>query len=96
MREFRRFGWAGVLCALAVAICLVSTLSARGSEPLTPVVLFPAFHFTKLEVTVRDQTAVPGCPREARSGEPDENRGAERALLGDFESPSTNDVDRGC
>ncbi|GIH26557.1 hypothetical protein Aph01nite_48670 [Acrocarpospora phusangensis] len=27
-----------------------------------PVVLFPAFHFTRLEVTVRDQTTAPGCP----------------------------------
>lgn len=28
-----------------------------------PVVLFPAFHFTKLQATVRDQTTAPGCPR---------------------------------
>jgi lecithin-cholesterol acyltransferase len=63
MRGFRRFGWVGVLCALAVAIWLVPTRSAKASEPLTPVVLFPAFHFTKLEVSVRDQTAAPGCRR---------------------------------
>src|SRR6188474_2624993 len=29
----------------------------------TPVVLFPAFHFTKLVVTVHNQTAAPACPR---------------------------------
>src|SRR5262249_5456634 len=28
----------------------------------TPVVVFPAFHFTKLLVTVSGQTAFPGCP----------------------------------
>ena len=38
------------------------TTRSAGRE-LTPVVLFPAFHFTKLKVTVRDQTTVPGCPR---------------------------------
>ena len=41
-----------------------ATSSAAGrAKALTPVVLFPAFHFTKLEVIVRDQTAAPGCPR---------------------------------
>jgi lecithin-cholesterol acyltransferase len=63
MRGFRWFGWAGALCALAAAIWLMPTRSASASEPLTPVVLFPAFHFTKLKVTVHDQTAAPGCPR---------------------------------
>ena len=29
----------------------------------TPVVLFPAFHLTKLQVTVHDQTTDPNCPR---------------------------------
>ena len=37
--------------------------AAQAKKALTPVVLFPAFHFTKLEVIVRDQTAAPGCPR---------------------------------
>jgi lysophospholipase-3 len=32
-------------------------------KALTPVVLFPAFHFTKLEVTVRNQTVDSRCPR---------------------------------
>jgi lecithin-cholesterol acyltransferase len=32
-------------------------------HPRTPVVLFPAFHLTKLLVTVHDQTAAPECPR---------------------------------
>ena len=33
------------------------------AKAVTPVVLFPAFHFTKLEVTVHNQTVAPGCPR---------------------------------
>ena len=37
--------------------------AGSGQRDLTPVVLFPAFHFTKLEVTVRNQTAFPACPR---------------------------------
>ena len=36
--------------------------SGPHSSKRTPVVLFPAFHFTKLTVTVRNQTAAPGCP----------------------------------
>jgi len=33
-----------------------------GGDELTPVVLFPAFHFTRLAVTVTNQTVAPGCP----------------------------------
>jgi lecithin-cholesterol acyltransferase len=57
---------AGALAAgLLLAAVLVSSSSAAAPKPkrLTPVVLFPAFHFTKLEVGVHDQTAAPGCPR---------------------------------
>ncbi len=50
---------------LLLAALLVSSSSAAAPKPkaLTPVVLFPAFHFTKLKVTVHNQTAAPGCPR---------------------------------
>ncbi|SDK01219.1 lysophospholipase-3 [Nonomuraea maritima] len=34
----------------------------------TPVVLFPAYHLTKLRVTVKNQTAAPGCPRSGTFG----------------------------
>lgn len=56
-------GW--LLAAAAITAVLVSSSSAAPPQrkPLTPVVLFPAFHFTKLEVTVKNQTAAPGCPR---------------------------------
>ena len=54
-----------VLAVLAAALVVSPAGEAAGSahRDLTPVVLFPAFHFTKLEVTVRHQTAFPGCPR---------------------------------
>jgi lecithin-cholesterol acyltransferase len=66
-----------VLVAVTAAIAALLVASSAGASSrgdatpstaaranaLTPVVLFPAFHFTKLEVTVRNQTAAPGCPR---------------------------------
>ena len=54
-----------ILIAVAIAALVLSASSVAVSQPktLTPVVLFPAFHFTKLEVTVHNQTAAPGCPR---------------------------------
>jgi lecithin-cholesterol acyltransferase len=54
-----------ILIAVAIATLVLSASSVAVSQPktLTPVVLFPAFHFTKLEVTVHNQTAAPGCPR---------------------------------
>lgn len=33
---------------------------------VTPIVLFPAYHLTKLEVTVRNQTTDPACPATGR------------------------------
>jgi len=52
---------AAVAAALALAV-LPGTAEAS-SPSRTPVVLFPAFHLTKLQVTVRDQTTDPNCPR---------------------------------
>jgi lecithin-cholesterol acyltransferase len=64
------FGARATRIALAVAAALVifpsfgsGAVQARGDGTRTPVVLFPAFHFTKLLVTVRNQTVAPGCPR---------------------------------
>jgi lecithin-cholesterol acyltransferase len=51
---------------VAVAIAVVAGALAPGTAlaaERTPVVLFPAFHFTRLLVTVHDQDAAPGCPR---------------------------------
>jgi lecithin-cholesterol acyltransferase len=64
-----------VVCTLtlrvAVALFIVSLLTppasafaaSSGRTKLPPVVLFPAFHFTKLLVTVRHQVVAPNCPR---------------------------------
>ena len=52
----------GRLAIAALGILALLPGSASGAAR-TPVVLFPAFHFTKLLVTVRDQVVAPGCPR---------------------------------
>src|SRR5947209_10387061 len=59
-----------VVAAVLVAIAVMTNVLVASSPgaphratPLTPVVLFPAFHFTKLEVIVRNQTVAPRCPR---------------------------------
>jgi lysophospholipase-3 len=56
--------------AVAVAIVFLllpfaasASASQAGRTELPPVVLFPAFHFTKLMVTVRNQVVAPDCPR---------------------------------
>lgn len=49
--------------AVVAALIASSAAASGGTTSLTPVVLFPAFHFTKLEVTVKNQTAAPGCPQ---------------------------------
>src|SRR5215470_2313834 len=41
----------------------VLLVAAQGTPGRTPVVLFPAYHLTKLRVTVHNQTAAPDCPR---------------------------------
>lgn len=54
------------LVGLAVTAVLVASPTAavaRRTRLGAPVVLFPAFHFTRLKVTVRDQTVDPACPR---------------------------------
>jgi lecithin-cholesterol acyltransferase len=65
MRDWRVFG----VVAAAVALAgLVLSADARASKPhpengLTPIVLFPAYHFTRLLVTVHEQRVDPACPR---------------------------------
>ena len=53
-----------VLVATTLAVLLPGTAAAKstGDHP-TPIVLFPAWHFTRLTVTVHDQTIDPNCPR---------------------------------
>jgi lecithin-cholesterol acyltransferase len=67
----RSFGAAtAAVIALAIAAMLVilpsagsGAVRAGGASTRTPVVLFPAFHLTKLLVTVRNQSVAPECPR---------------------------------
>jgi lysophospholipase-3 len=57
----------GLVLAAALVVPAVAGASLDGGKGQhrwrTPVVLFPAFHFTKLEVTVDGQTVAPDCPR---------------------------------
>jgi len=51
------------LLAIALLAALPATAAAaRTRLAPTPIVLFPAFHFTKLLVTVHNQTVDPTCP----------------------------------
>jgi lecithin-cholesterol acyltransferase len=65
MRGRKMFG----IVAAAVALAgLLLSAGASASNPrrevgLTPIVLFPAYHFTRLLVTVHDQRVDPTCPR---------------------------------
>ena len=57
-----------LLAPLAIAmVALAATPGPATAAPhaqagLTPIVLFPAFHFTRLLVTVHNQRVDPGCP----------------------------------
>ena len=65
MRGWKVFG----VVAAAVALAgLAPSAGASASKPrqeggLTPIVLFPAYHFTRLLVTVHDQRIDPACSR---------------------------------
>ncbi|MCP2168914.1 lipase/acyltransferase domain-containing protein [Goodfellowiella coeruleoviolacea] len=72
--------WFRVVVAALVALTGLAVLpgTATAAPPgRTPVVLFPAFHLTKLRVTVTNQTVAPDCPRSGvfedwfGSGQPD-------------------------
>ena len=55
-----------VLIAAALALAAVFTLPAPAYAShgrRTPIVLFPAFHLTRLQVTVHNQVTDPACPR---------------------------------
>lgn len=53
---------------MALLLVLVASSAAAARTPRTgthrtPVVIFPAFHFTKLKVEVNQQTVAPECPQ---------------------------------
>lgn len=52
-----------VMGLVASGIPASATAISSRAAGKTPIVLFPAFHFTRLLVTVDNQTVAPGCPR---------------------------------
>jgi lecithin-cholesterol acyltransferase len=56
-----------IIAALLLLIPATLTPTEAAAKPagpgVTPVVLFPAWHFTRLTVTVKHQTTDPNCPR---------------------------------
>jgi lysophospholipase-3 len=68
MTTYRRALRSAAALAIAVVLCVIPAAWGAAAEPdrgtgLTPVVLFPGFHATRLRVTVRDQRVAPECPR---------------------------------
>src|SRR6185503_19639049 len=66
----RRFVVGAAIAALLLALVPASANARGGPTPtrhgtgsgLTPIVLFPAWHFTRLTVTVKHQKTDPACP----------------------------------
>src|SRR3954447_3627554 len=56
-----RYALAAVL-ALALAVPAPAAAKHDGGGARIPVVLFPAFHFTKLQVVAHDQRTDQACP----------------------------------
>ena len=52
----------GIAFLLAAVLATPASASEAAAPGRTPVVLFPAFHFTKLLVTVHNQRVAPDCP----------------------------------
>ena len=63
----------GVLVGIAVAAVLFAPSAAKASlerpnaSARTPVVMFPAYFFTTLKITVHQQTVAPECPSSGSS-----------------------------
>src|SRR5262249_21078502 len=63
MRGRRAFGFVALaLAGLVLSAGAGATNARKDKAPLTPIVLFPAYHFTRLLVTVHDQRVDPSCP----------------------------------
>jgi lysophospholipase-3 len=54
--------WARIALVTLVALAGLNGVADATPSSRTPVVLFPAFHFTKLQVDVRNQRTAPECP----------------------------------
>ena len=52
-----------LLVAIVLGLVVLPSAAAEARPGLTPVVLFPAYHLTRLRVDVNNQTVAPECPR---------------------------------
>jgi lecithin-cholesterol acyltransferase len=59
-------GAARLLAAAVLLLVLLPWPAMAATPSVTPIVLFPAYHLTRLSVEVRDQTVAPECPRSGR------------------------------
>jgi lysophospholipase-3 len=64
MRRTVRAVFASFSLAMCLVLAVLPSSAAAGQSNLTPVVLFPAYHLTRLRVDVRHQTVAPGCPTD--------------------------------
>lgn len=55
--------WLRILLSVLVLLAAAPATARAATSHRTPVVLFPAFHLTKLTVSVEGGTTAPGCPR---------------------------------
>ncbi|GGX88100.1 lipase/acyltransferase domain-containing protein [Streptomyces hiroshimensis] len=55
--------WLRFVMAALIVLAVLPDTAGASSPGRTPVVLFPAFRLTRLQVNVERQTAAPGCPR---------------------------------
>jgi lecithin-cholesterol acyltransferase len=66
MHGRRRFSIASIAVALIGLVLAAGAGASRptsGQDPRTPIVLFPAYHFTRFVVSVHDQSVDPACQR---------------------------------
>jgi lecithin-cholesterol acyltransferase len=63
-RRAGRVTISGLSVALVLALLLAPSTAAADRARLTPIVLFPAYHLTRLRVDVHHQTVAPACPRD--------------------------------
>ncbi|MDQ6670760.1 MAG: hypothetical protein M3069_08400 [Chloroflexota bacterium] len=54
---------ARLLVVVFLALVVVPSAASAARPSVTPIVLFPAYHLTRLRIDVRNQTVAPECPR---------------------------------
>ena len=61
-----RMGAALLLVAVTLTLVLLPPTATAARPSVTPVVLFPAYHLTRLRIDVREQEVTPECPSSGR------------------------------